>query len=100
MGTGDVVLSYLLAIAQTIFFAISTWRMEAAVTRHPGQSVALTAAQVVVVGICSAAWAVLESGEMKRAHACRIRSPVRPNMLSRKRSQRAVLLASDQRFSL
>ncbi|CAM9752305.1 unnamed protein product [Discosporangium mesarthrocarpum] len=45
-------------LLQPIFFGLSTWRMETFSMRHPTETVGLTAAQVVVIGAASVAWAV------------------------------------------
>ncbi|CAM9191572.1 unnamed protein product [Hapterophycus canaliculatus] len=47
---------------QPFFFGLSTWRMEDAVTRHPGQALPLTASQVVVVAVTSALLSVFSGG--------------------------------------
>lgn len=64
-ATGDAggILPHLLALTQPFFFGMSTWRMEAHVTRHPGQALPLTAGQVVVVGVSSALWGILGGGK-------------------------------------
>lgn len=58
-GTDVTIWENLLVLSQPFFFGMTTWRMEAHVSRHPGQATALTASQVLVVGVCSIAWAVL-----------------------------------------